>query len=97
MVIVAKQYGHATYIIRLLEEASLSMQIAVRNAALASASDTQKRVGCLLTMFLNLSPYKKAAFIDAYKAAITLVGQGAVQTMEHNTYQPGQIPPRFDP
>lgn len=92
---------HSIYVIRVLE-ASADIRAAVRTAAIANAAADpdaygQKRLVCILTMFEALDSQQKANFITAFKACAVIVGHGAIETVNGNTYQPGHIPPRNPP
>lgn len=97
MNVITQVGARNAYIIRLLEEAPSSIQFAVKDVALASNSEGQKQLGCLLALFLMLSPEQKVNFIDAYKAASTIVGQGAIETYQNNSWQGGTLPPHYVP
>lgn len=99
MATVTRLFDHNAYILSVLE-APLDIQVAVRNAAItgmAAGSLGQEQLAAILTMFLALSPAQKVSFIDAFKACGTLVGQGAVETVAHNSWQSGHVPPYSSP
>lgn len=91
------EYNRGLYIIRLLEQADYETRLAVANDARASNSPGQIQLAGILDIYETLTPQRKRAFIDAYKTAGTVRGQGAVKVALATTYQPGHVPPQFVP
>lgn len=94
------QRNYSAYVIKVLE-ASPSIRSQVREAAISdietSNSEGLKQLVCILTMFELLPPTKKAEFIDAYKGAATLAGQGTIEVVREITWQNNHVPPYVEP
>lgn len=89
--------NYSAYVIRVLE-APAEIRQQVMDDLLANHSATgQEQLMCCLAAFETLSPSKKAAFIDAYKGAATLVGQGTIEAIRTTGWDPLHIPPRLEP
>lgn len=90
------EHNRSAYVLKVLQ-ASVGTRTIVRETAAASNSVGQKQLVAILTMFEVLSPEKKAAFINAYKTCASVVGGGAMIVAHQNIWQPGHIPPHYEP
>lgn len=95
------QHYRNEYILRVLT-ASPEIRSQVRAAAIANVVEDdslegQKQMVCILTAFELLDDARKRAFINAYAVCSTLTQQGVRDVTLQNTWQPGHVPPRYEP
>jgi len=96
MAIAEQQDEWLRYVIRVLE-APTDLQLDVFNLARTSNSIALKQLAAILRAFLMLTPTQKADYIVAFKAAATIAGQGMDATTQDTSWDPGHIPPYYEP
>lgn len=93
---VMRQQRHSVYVLRVLL-APGGTRAAVKAAAMQSDAPSQKQLVAMITLFDSLPSGSKADFIVAFKAVTTVNTQATGQISIHNTWQPGHVPPLYEP
>jgi len=96
--VAVRHRNRAAYILKVLGSSS-SERANVKNIAMTTGANSigcQQLVG-ILTVFEALSPSEKKEYARAFAANSVLVGQGGIDVALHSTWQPGHVPPHYEP